>query len=162
LIIFCKIKTLKRNKGNQKFLFYHLYSSKDKLIELKLKQINYFLEKYSKLPDKIDEDLSLVEGLNETEVVSLNEILKTGFTKWDKKDYDLFVNAIDKYGRNAYETIKNEFENKSIEEIKDYSKAFWEKINDLPDGPKILRNIEKKEKMEKQKENAYKLISKKS
>jgi hypothetical protein len=51
------------------------------------------------------------------------------------------VNNIDKYGRNCYDQIKAEIDGKSLEEIKDYCKAFWERINDLPEGGKILRNM---------------------
>ena len=155
-------KNTKKKTRAPKIPFYHLYENKDRLHDLKLKQINYLLEKNgNKLPDKFDEDITITEGLNEEEIVELNNILKTGFTSWERKEYELLLFNIDKYGRNCFEQIKSELENKTVEEIKDYSKAFWERINDVPDGTKILRNIEKKEKIEKQKENAYKLIMKK-
>ena len=62
---------------------------------------------------------------------------------------------------NYYEKIMEDIGTKKIEEIKKYSKFFWERINDVPDGPKIMRNIERKEKIEKQKENSAKLLGKK-
>ena len=154
-------KNPKKKTRAPKIPYYHLYNGKDRLNELKSKQINYFLEKSIKLPEKFDEDLSLTEGLNAEEIVELNNILKTGFKNWEKKEYEIVVTNIDKYGRNCYDKIKNELDNKSIDDIKEYSKAFWDRINDLPDGSKIIRNIEKREKIEKQKENAIKLISRK-
>ena len=154
-------KNPKKKTRAPKIPDYHLYNGKDRLNELKSKQINYFLEKGIKLPEKFDEDLSLTEGLNAEEIVELNNILKTGFKNWEKKEYEIVVTNIDKYGRNCYDKIKNELDNKSIDDIKEYSKAFWDRINDLPDGSKIIRNIEKREKIEKQKENAIKLISRK-
>jgi SWI/SNF-related matrix-associated actin-dependent regulator of chromatin subfamily A member 5 len=154
-------KNPKKKTRLPKIPFYHLYNFKDRLYELKSKQINYFHEKGSKLPEKFDEDITISEGLSAEEITELNNILQTGFTNWERKEYETVVNLIDKHGRNCYEQLKAELENKSIDEIKDYCKVFWERIMDLPDGSKIVRNIEKREKIEKQKENASKLISKK-
>jgi len=153
-------KNPKKKTRAPKIPYYHLYSNKERLNELKSKQISYFMEKSNKLPEKFDEDITISEGLSQEEVQELNSILKSGFTKWDKKEYEVVVSMIDKYGRNCFPQIQSEID-KSLDEIKEYCRAFWERIIDLPDGGKILRNIEKREKVEKQKENASKLISKK-
>ena len=38
---------------------------------------------------------------------------------------------------------------RNLEQVKEYSKAFWERISEIPDGQKILRNIDKKEKFKR-------------
>ena len=154
-------KNFKKKTRAPRIAYYHLYKNKDRLIDLKQKQINYFYDSNKKLPEKFDDEICLTEGLNEEEIVELNDIISYGFLDWDKKEYELFVNAIDKHGRFAYDKVEEEIGSKNVEQIKKYSRAFWERINDLPDGQKILRNIERKEKIEKQKENSTKLLGKK-
>lgn len=154
-------KNLKKKARAPKIPYWHLYSNTDRLYEIKQKQINFFFENSKKLPEKYDDDLTISEGLNEEETDEMNKILATGFPKWEKKDYESFTKTIDKFGRNCLDNLAEEFINKTIHEIKDYYDAFWENINDLPDGPKLLRNIEKREKSEKLKELSNTVISKK-
>jgi SWI/SNF-related matrix-associated actin-dependent regulator of chromatin subfamily A member 5 len=154
-------KIAKKKTRAPRIPFHFLYNNKERLKDIKQKQINYFAENNKKLPEKFDDDILISEGIPEDELKELEEIAATGFTTWDKKDYENFVSSIDKNGRYAYDKIALDMPNKTLEEIKEYSKAFWERINDLPDGPKILRNVERKEKIEKQKDSACKLISKK-
>ena len=82
------------------------------------KQINYFVDTNKKLPEKFDDDITITEGLNEEEILELEEIIATGFLNWEKKEYDLFVNAVEKYGRFNYEKIMEDIGTKKIEEIK--------------------------------------------
>ena len=154
-------KNAKKKNRAPRIAFYHMYKNKDRLIDLKQKQINYFADNSKKLPEKFDEDIAINEGLNEDEINELNEIVDSGFTNWDKKDYEVFVAALDRHGRTAFDIIQSEVGTKDIEQVKAYSNALWERINDVPDGNKILRNIERKEKIEKQKENSAKLLGKK-
>jgi SWI/SNF-related matrix-associated actin-dependent regulator of chromatin subfamily A member 5 len=151
-------QNVKKKGRTPKIPFYHLYINKDRLVELKQKQINYFVENTKKVPEKFDEDLSLTEGLTEDDIVELNEILKTGFINWERKEYDSLITALDKHGRNDFEKICEEIPTKTQNEIREYLKAFWERINDINDGQKILRNIERKEKIEKQKDTSNKLV----
>jgi len=154
-------KNIKKKTRAPRIAFFHLYKNKDRLIDLKQKQINFFADNNKKLPEKFDEDVTISEGLNEEEVQELSEIVSSGFTDWDKADYELFVSAVDKHGRFAFEKIQAELGTKDVSQVKAYLGAFWERINDVPDGAKILRNIERKEKIEKQKENSAKLLGKK-
>lgn len=140
---------------------YHLYTNRDRVTDIKQKQINYFFDNNKKLPEKFDEDFTIYEGLSEEEIKEIDELIATGFPLWEKKEYELFLQAVDKHGRYLYENISNDIKTKTVEEVSDYSKAFWERINDVTDGAKILRNVEKKEKIEKQKELSTKLVNKK-
>jgi SWI/SNF-related matrix-associated actin-dependent regulator of chromatin subfamily A member 5 len=152
-------QNFKKKGRTPRIPFYHLYKNKDKLIEIKQKQINYFQENGKKIPEKFDEDLTITEGLSEEDIAALFEILPTGFTSWERKEYEALVQAIDKHGRYAYEQFVQELPTKTLDEIKQYLEAFWSSINNLPDGSKLLRNLERKEKTERQRDHSNKLIT---
>ena len=77
-------------------------------------------------------------------------ILKKGFPDWSKKEYDIFINDADLYGKKNIDRYVNDITTKTKEEIVKYSKVFWELIDSLPEGQRILKNIERKEKLESQ------------
>ena len=154
-------KLQKKKIKTAKIPIYHLYKNRDRIIELKQKQINYFLENNKKLPEKFDEDPSIIEGLNDNEINELSELFKTGFPDWEKKEYETFLNKTEELGKEEIEKIALEIPTKTLDQVKEYSNAFWERISEIPDGQKILRNIDKKEKLEKQRELSIKLINKK-
>ena len=141
--------------------FFHFYDNKERLYELKTKQILYFSDMSKKLPEKFDEDMTINEGLTEEEMKELSDILATGCPTWEKKEYDTFIIGLDKHGRIAYKEIAEEIESKTPEEVEAYIQLFFVRALDLPDCARVIKNLEKKEKIEKQKENASKLISKK-
>ena len=154
-------KLQKKKIKTAKIPIYHLYKNRDRIIELKQKQINYFLENNKKLPEKFDEDPSIIEGLNDNEINELSELFKTGFPDWEKKEYETFLSKTEELGKEEIEKIALEIPTKTLDQVKEYSNAFWERISEIPDGQKILRNIDKKEKLEKQRELSIKLINKK-
>ena len=144
-----------------KIPIYHLYKNRDRLIELKQKQINYFLSENKKIPEKIDEDPNIEEGLTKAEFKEMNSILKKGFPDWTKKEYDIFINNADLFGKKNIDVYVKDITTKTKEEIVKYSKVFWELIDTLPEGQRILKNIERKEKAERQKNHNSRLIEKK-
>jgi len=110
---------------------------------------------------KIDEDYTIEDGLTKAEFKEMSSILKKGFPDWTKKEYDIFVNDADLYGKKSIDIIAKDITTKTKEDIIKYSKVFWELIDELPEGQRILKNMEKKEKLEKQKNHSSRLISKK-
>ena len=153
-------KLQKKKNKTAKIPIYHLYKNRERLIELKQKQINYYQDNNIKVPDKIDEDFGIEDGLTQDELAEMKSIYETGFLQWDKKEYEIFLSYIEEYGKSNTAICKlNEvLSTKTEKEIKEYYDAFWERINDLPDGMKIIRNMERKEKLEKQKELSVKLL----
>lgn len=152
-------KFQKKKTKTAKIPIYHLYKNRERLLELKQKQINYYQDNNIKLPEKFDEEVHLTEGLSEEEAKELQELFNTGFQNWDKKEYETFVSLTEEYGRNEVEKIAQGIPTKTLDEVKTYSNAFWERINEIPDGQKIVRNIERKERQEKQKELSIKLLN---
>lgn len=62
---------------------------------------------------KIDE----AEPLNEEELAEKEELLKQGFNNWSKRDFNQFIKANEKYGRDDIESISKEVEGKTPEEV---------------------------------------------
>ena len=107
-----------------KIPIYHLYKNRDRLIELKQKQINYFISENKKIPEKIDEDSTIEDGLTKAEYKEMCTILKKGFPDWTKKEYDIFINDADLYGKKNIDKYVEDITTKTKEEIVKYSKVF--------------------------------------
>ena len=154
-------KNQKKKNKTPKIPIYHLYKNRDRIIELKQKQINYFIENNKKIPEKIDEDPNVSEGLTNEEYEELKNLLNTGFPNWEKKEYEIFINALEYIPKEDIEKLAKEIPTKTLEEVKAYCENFWGRIEEFSDGQRIIKNIEKKEKLEKQKQQSSMLIAKK-
>lgn len=74
---------------------------------------------------KIDE----AEVLSEEEVQEKEELLKQGFSNWNKRDFNQFIKANEKYGRDDIDGISKEVEGKTPEEV---NKLFLRQITSHP------------------------------
>jgi len=85
------------------------------------------------------------EELSEEEQEEKEDLLLQGFTNWTKRDFNQFIRLHEKYGRAEIDSISKEIEGKSPEEVVEYSKAFWERNNELQDIDRVMAQIEKGE-----------------
>ncbi|CAH1370836.1 unnamed protein product [Tenebrio molitor] len=90
---------------------------------------------------KIDES----ETLTEDEQQEKEALLTQGFTNWSKRDFNQFIKANEKYGRDDIENIAKEVEGKTPEEVMEYSAVFWERCHELQDIDRIMAQIERGE-----------------
>ncbi|XFG07533.1 hypothetical protein AB1E19_011157 [Capra hircus] len=90
---------------------------------------------------KIDE----AEPLNDEELEEKEKLLTQGFINWNKRDFNQFIKANEKWGRDDIENIAREVEGKTPEEVIEYSAVFWERCNELQDIEKIMAQIERGE-----------------
>uniref|UniRef100_A0A8C2Q2B0 SWI/SNF related, matrix associated, actin dependent regulator of chromatin, subfamily a, member 1 n=1 Tax=Cyprinus carpio TaxID=7962 RepID=A0A8C2Q2B0_CYPCA len=90
---------------------------------------------------KIDE----AEPLTPEETEEKEKLLTQGFTNWNKRDFNQFIKANEKYGRDDIDNIAREVEGKTPEEVMEYSAVFWERCNELQDFEKIMAQIERGE-----------------
>uniref|UniRef100_A0A4W3JES4 SNF2 related chromatin remodeling ATPase 1 n=1 Tax=Callorhinchus milii TaxID=7868 RepID=A0A4W3JES4_CALMI len=90
---------------------------------------------------KIDD----AQPLNQKESEEKEKLLTQGFTTWNKRDFNQFIKANEKYGRDDIDNIAREVEGKSPEEVIEYSAVFWERCNELQDIEKIMAQIERGE-----------------
>uniref|UniRef100_U5EY61 Putative chromatin remodeling complex swi/snf component swi2 n=1 Tax=Corethrella appendiculata TaxID=1370023 RepID=U5EY61_9DIPT len=90
---------------------------------------------------KIDE----ADQLTEEEVSEKESLLTQGFTTWTKRDFNQFIKANEKYGRDDIENIAKEVEGKTPEEVMEYSAVFWERCHELQDIERVMAQIERGE-----------------
>lgn len=90
---------------------------------------------------KIDE----AESLTEEEISEKESLLTQGFTNWTKRDFNQFIKANEKYGRDDIDNIAKEVEGKFPEEVVEYSTVFWDRCHELQDIERIMAQIERGE-----------------
>ncbi|CAB4009762.1 SWI SNF-related matrix-associated actin-dependent regulator of chromatin subfamily A member 5- [Paramuricea clavata] len=85
------------------------------------------------------------EPLTEEEIAEKEKLLEEGFTNWSKRDFNQFIKACEKYGRDDIDNIAHEIEGKTPEEVRAYYEVFWERKEELQDLEKIMAQIERGE-----------------
>ncbi|XP_015795972.1 chromatin-remodeling complex ATPase chain Iswi-like [Tetranychus urticae] len=90
---------------------------------------------------KIDES----EPLTEDEIAEKEDLLTQGFTNWTRRDFNQFIKANEKYGRDDLDSIAKEVEGKTPDEVMEYANVFWDRCHELTDCDRILAQIEKGE-----------------
>ncbi|XP_072171356.1 SWI/SNF-related matrix-associated actin-dependent regulator of chromatin subfamily A member 5-like [Diadema setosum] len=137
----------------QDFQFFppRLFELLDKEIYAYRKSIGYRVPLNPDLPDaskvrkeeqrKIDESAPL----DEEEIQEKEMLLTQGFTNWNKRDFNQFVKACEKYGRDDVESICRDVEGKTQDEVREYLTVFWDRCNELQDVDRIMAQIERGE-----------------
>ncbi|GAX78211.1 hypothetical protein CEUSTIGMA_g5653.t1 [Chlamydomonas eustigma] len=115
--------------------------------------------------EAIAESLAAAEDdpmpLSQEEDEERMRLLEQGFGGWTRRDFNMFVRACEKFGRNALTQIAGEIEGKSEEEVRQYSKVFWQRHKELSDWEKVTKNIERGEqKIQKFHDNQNAIASK--
>lgn len=90
---------------------------------------------------KIDE----ADPLSDEELLEKESLLTQGFTNWNKRDFNQFIKANEKFGRDDIENIAKEVEGKTPEEVMEYSAVFWERCHELQDIERLMAQIERGE-----------------
>ncbi|KAF4533362.1 hypothetical protein B566_EDAN002760 [Ephemera danica] len=90
---------------------------------------------------KIDD----AQQLSEEEQTEKEKLLTMGFTQWSKRDFNQFVKANEKYGRDDIDNIARDVEGKTADEVIEYSSVFWERCHELQDIDRIMAQIERGE-----------------
>ncbi|XP_023574594.1 probable global transcription activator SNF2L1 isoform X2 [Octodon degus] len=137
----------------QDFQFFppRLFELLEKEILYYRKTIGYKVPRNPEMPNPAlaqREEQKKIDGaepltLEETE--EKEKLLTQGFTNWTKRDFNQFIKANEKYGRDDSDNIAREVEGKSPEEVMEYSAVFWERCNELQDIEKIMAQIERGE-----------------
>uniref|UniRef100_A0A0N5BZ03 Chromatin-remodeling complex ATPase chain Iswi n=1 Tax=Strongyloides papillosus TaxID=174720 RepID=A0A0N5BZ03_STREA len=170
--IYANIKnTIKKDKENKfeismpkqvQLKDYHFYPSE--LTEIQEREMNYYKQVKgipAEVPDKNDgkskKELTKIRKelqkkidnalpLTVEEQSLKKELIKQGFGNWGKKEFNNFVKACEKYGRDDFEAIAAEIGTKTCEEVVEYSKVFFSRYKELQDGIRIMEQIEKGER----------------
>jgi SWI/SNF-related matrix-associated actin-dependent regulator of chromatin subfamily A member 5 len=84
--------------------------------------------------------------ITEQEAEERAHLLTLGFATWQKRDFQAFTKAAEKYGRDDYASIAADMAGfKTEEEVRTYAAVFWRRCGELADGERLQRNIERGE-----------------
>jgi len=72
--------------------------------------------------------------------------MKEGFASWNKRDFFKFISMCELHGRENVEQFSELFSaGKSLEEVQEYSEAFWKNYTKIDNYRKYLERIERGE-----------------
>lgn len=134
-----------------------------RLTELYEKEVRFRLSQKNQAKDGFAEDDVEEDGeaftLEEQE--EKEQLLEEGFANWTRRDFNTFVRACEKYGRNDIRSIASEMEGKTEEEVERYAKVFKDRYKELNDYDRIIKNIERGEARISRKDEIMRAIGKK-
>ncbi|KAK1277296.1 putative chromatin-remodeling complex ATPase chain [Acorus gramineus] len=137
-----------------------------RLSELYEKEVRYLMQTHQRnqLRDTIgdgDEPEEVGDPLTPEEREEKEQLLEEGFSTWTRRDFNTFIRACEKYGRNDIKSIASEMEGKTEEEVERYAKVFRERYRELNEYDRIVKNIERGEARISRKDEIMKAIGKK-
>ncbi|XP_024022650.1 ISWI chromatin-remodeling complex ATPase CHR11 [Morus notabilis] len=136
-----------------------------RLSELYEKEVRYLMQTHQKNQMKdtidVDEPEEVGDPLTAEELEEKERLLEEGFSSWSRRDFNTFIRACEKYGRNDIKSIASEMEGKTVEEVERYAKVFKERYKELNDYDRIIKNIERGEARISRKDEIMKAIGKK-
>ncbi|KAL0367688.1 UNVERIFIED_CONTAM: putative chromatin-remodeling complex ATPase chain [Sesamum radiatum] len=136
-----------------------------RLSELYEKEVRYLMQTHQKNQVKdtieVDEPEDGGDPLTAEEQEEKERLLEEGFSTWSRRDFNTFIRACEKYGRNDIMCIASEMEGKSEEEVERYAEVFKERYKELNDYDRIIKNIERGEARISRKDEIMKAIGKK-
>ncbi|XP_042214023.1 chromatin-remodeling complex ATPase chain Iswi-like isoform X1 [Homarus americanus] len=138
----------------QDFQFFppRLFELLDKEIYFYRKTVSYkvpknpeFMAEAARIQKEEQQKIDEAEPVTEEEMEERDSLLTQGFLNWSKRDFNQFIKANEKFGRDDIENIAKEVEGKTPDEVMEYSAVFWERCSELQDCDRILAQIERGE-----------------
>ena len=84
--------------------------------------------------------------LSEEELVERDRLLSENpFKDWMRRDFNAFLRACEKHGRQNIDAVAKEVESKTEEEVKAYAEVFFARYTELQDYEKYIKQIERGE-----------------
>uniref|UniRef100_A0A3B6EAN1 Chromatin-remodeling complex ATPase n=1 Tax=Triticum aestivum TaxID=4565 RepID=A0A3B6EAN1_WHEAT len=139
------------------------FFNSQRLNELYEKEVRHLVQTNQKKDtiDGEDEGTDQVEPFTAEELEEKQRLLEAGFATWTKRDFNTFIRACEKYGRNDIKGISSEMEGKTEEEVQRYAEVFKERYTELSDYERIIKNIERGEARITRKDEIMTAIGKK-
>ncbi|KAL1539085.1 ISWI chromatin-remodeling complex ATPase CHR11-like isoform X1 [Salvia divinorum] len=136
-----------------------------RLNELFEKEVRHLMQANQKIQAKdameVDEHEDVGDPLTAEEQEEKEQLLEEGFSTWSRRDFNSFIRACEKYGRNDIRSIASEMEGKTEEEVERYATVFKERYKELNEFDRIIKNIERGEARISRKDEIMKAIRKK-
>ncbi|EGW35279.1 uncharacterized protein SPAPADRAFT_64429 [Spathaspora passalidarum NRRL Y-27907] len=107
------------------------------------KQTHYKVKNDDPLEKKLkQQEIDNSRPLTEEEKQLKEELLTQGYSNWNRRDFNHFISVCSKYGRNSISLIAQEFEDKTIDEVREYAKAFWKNYQEIEGYERYINQIE--------------------
>ncbi|CAA0814751.1 Putative chromatin-remodeling complex ATPase chain [Striga hermonthica] len=136
-----------------------------RLSELYEKEVRYLMQANQR--NQVKDTLEVEEReeggdpLTVEEQEEKEQLLEEGFSTWSRRDFNAFIRACEKYGRNDIRSIASEVEGKTLDEVERYAKVFMERYKELNEYDRIIKNIERGEARISRRDEIMKAIGKK-
>ncbi|KAJ6126784.1 ISWI chromatin-remodeling complex ATPase ISW2 [Penicillium sp. IBT 18751x] len=111
--------------------------------------------------DLEQQEIDNAQPLNEEEQAEKARMSEEGFSNWNRRDFQQFINGSAKFGRTDYVGIATEVDSKEPEEIEEYAKVFWRRYTEIQDYTKYLKVIEQGEDKLRKMNHQRKMLRKK-
>jgi SWI/SNF-related matrix-associated actin-dependent regulator of chromatin subfamily A member 5 len=111
--------------------------------------------------DLEQQEIDNAQPLNEEEQAEKARMSEEGFSNWNRRDFQQFVNGSAKFGRTDYVGIATEVDSKEPAEVEEYANVFWQRYTEIQDYPKYLKVIEQGEEKLQMKNHQRKMLRKK-
>lgn len=99
--------------------------------------------------------------LTEEEQEEKEKLLTSGFHDWTKRDFNNYVRACEKWGRNNLAEICREVEGKDDQQVRHYHEVFWKRYKELDEYDKTIKRIESGEEKIHRREEIERLLREK-
>lgn len=106
-------------------------------------------------------EIDNAQPLTDEERAHKDRLSEQGFSTWNRRDFQQFVNGSAKFGRTDYVGIATEVDSKEPDEIKEYAEVFWTRYTEIQDYPKYLRVIDQGEDKLRKMNHQRKMLRKK-
>lgn len=111
--------------------------------------------------DLEQQEIDNAQPLTEEEQAEKARMSEQGFSTWNRRDFQQFVNGSAKFGRTDYVGIATEVDSKTPDEVEEYADVFWRRYTEIQDYPKYLRVIEQGEEKVRKMNHQRKMLRKK-
>ena len=119
--------------------FDHQFYNNDRLDALEKKQNEY--ARYEANPIG-----QVPPEFTEEDAQEREKLLSEGFPNWNKRDFFKFINMCQIYGRDNIDMFQELFTlGKTLQQIQEYSDAFWKNYKSIKNHKKYIEKIEKGE-----------------
>ncbi|ORX36405.1 putative chromatin remodelling complex ATPase chain [Kockovaella imperatae] len=88
------------------------------------------------------ERINNAEELTEEEVAEKEALASEGFADWRRAHFQSFVKAVEKHGREALELVAAEIADKTVDDVREYSKVFFERYKELENADRLMERID--------------------
>ncbi|KAK9470148.1 SNF2 family N-terminal domain-containing protein [Dipodascopsis tothii] len=150
-----------------------------RLAELQDKETNYFRKQQGyriPVPGETDEAetderraerereqevIDTAEPLTEAEEDEKKDLIAKGFGSWTRRDFSLFISKSATHGRDNLAAIAAEFETKTLAEVEEYARAFWQHYKEIDGYERYIAQIETGEEKTRKIDHQQKLLRRK-